>query len=868
MEKKLKIGFKANRPASALIMTIVLTVLLAAVGVMFVAVARMDRAATSNIADNKTLDLAAKSIIEIINKELIYDTPGVQVGQEYYDYPDVNNLWLASTEPYYYNGTYRWHQISDVTGYLSENSSVTTKKSFAVRDVNVDPPGSRKVILDYPEIILNYDGELYEGAKTDGKLNDEYWGQLADADGDGIADSKWIKLSDLRSSKGEPIFAAVRVIDNSGMVNVNTAHTFDPGSNEPNRIDGSTQMQVNLKGMLKGADSIVKLHEARCGDEPNNWGDYWYHVIRVYEAHDSSYMPFDISDELEMRYRYCIDSQFVARIEANTPASSFRIIPATLKGCGTANFGHLYWGRTDSDWRLEDWEKRITEPNNSYADRRHLQTAYNYDRIIDPNGDKMLNINDADVNSLYNIIYSVTDDVNIASQLAVNIVDYRDSDPNVSVYPKTSPKYFGFESQPFISEIAAIIDMTDPNNSSYYALELYNPFNESVDLKNFTLSVSDGNNISLNGTIPAYGYYVISNDPNKFTIDSNSEMAVNFKLSGDYADTDDPKDGIFDTWSNYDITIKRTAGLNEIILDAQKTTKGGFIPAAPTAFCAQRNQTNWQIVYQNMTAAASATLGKANTVTTTSGLNGNFALANEKFITVGDVVRPLIIGPNTTEAGTIAKRLESASGEKDIRLDLSDPNYQQIFKYITVLDLHTGDGDVQIKGRININTAPAFVIAQLPWVSSRNEYSEPNLALAKAIVAYRDKINISNDPNYKDRPDPCGFGNIGQLCNIIKGTDPNYGIDYYSRDSKDQTGFPDLTKSDGASDDFEERDLIFSRISNLVTVRSDVFTAYILVRVGVTGPQKRYTAILDRSRVPSDSNGVRTEAFQYVPEAR
>jgi len=41
-----------------------------------VLVARMDMAATSNIADSKMLDSAAKSIVAIISRELVLDTPG------------------------------------------------------------------------------------------------------------------------------------------------------------------------------------------------------------------------------------------------------------------------------------------------------------------------------------------------------------------------------------------------------------------------------------------------------------------------------------------------------------------------------------------------------------------------------------------------------------------------------------------------------------------------------------------------------------------------------------------------------------------------------------------------------------------------
>ncbi|MHC4156464.1 MAG: hypothetical protein ACYST6_16315, partial [Planctomycetota bacterium] len=92
-------------------------------------------------------------------------------------------------------------------------------------------------------------------------------------------------------------------------------------------------------------------------------------------------------------------------------------------------------------------------------------------------------------------------------------------------------------------------------------------------------------------------------------------------------------------------------------------------------------------------------------------------------------------------------------------------------------------------------------------------------------------------------------------------------------------GFPDLstessTGVDGAANDFEERDLIFARLSNLATVRSDVFTAYILVRIGTDGPQKRVVAVLDRSNVRRDpvsgtvSGRVKIRVLHPVPDAR
>ena len=86
-------------------------------------------------------------------------------------------------------------------------------------------------------------------------------GDKADADGDGVSDSKWIELDDITSNKGKPIYAAVRVIDNGAMLNVNTAYKFDPS--DPNAsvydLNGRNQMQINLMALA-----------GRAGDPPSS----------------------------------------------------------------------------------------------------------------------------------------------------------------------------------------------------------------------------------------------------------------------------------------------------------------------------------------------------------------------------------------------------------------------------------------------------------------------------------------------------------------------------------------------------------------------------------------------------------------------
>jgi hypothetical protein len=269
--------------------------------------------------------------------------------------------------------------------------------------------------------------------------------------------------------------------------------------------------------------------------------------------------------------------------------------------------------------------------------------------------------------------------------------------------------------------------------------------------------------------------------------------------------------------------------------------------------------------------AGTPTLGLVNGYNTSGDPNIIQAHpANSDFNNVGQIGMIFRKGAyykyGTSDANIIG--YNGINKEYQVRLNLADPNYQELFKYLMVIDPNdygNPDTEKRVKGRININTAPWYVISQLPWVSHRrNGYNDPNLA--KAIVVYRDATKITGGPDYRTRPNP-GIESIGQLCNVVDGSD-DYRIDYYSRLAGDQKVYPDLDPNDGAADDFEERDLIFARISDLVTVRSDVFTAYILVRIGVDGPQKRYMAILDRTGVTGPGDKVSVEAFQNVPAAR
>jgi hypothetical protein len=955
---------------SALILAVVLTSLLAIVGVTFIMFARVEKISTSAVTANKELNLAVDTVIADISRQLALDVPhyAPNYPQEYYDYPDPCNFWLANLEPYEAGvKNYRWRHISDVYENLGAASS----------DLQA------KVIPDYNQNITP--------------------AALADADGDGVADSRWVILPDVNSSKGKPIFAAIRIVDNGGMLNVNTAYKFDPGAADANKIDGSTQMQINLAALSqRGVNGSLAAAAATLQSwrDPNNLSGYEPNVIWNYGGPKDKYTPFDISDEVELRNRFLLDNQYIdTRIE-DLWADAFWKPNLEVPVDSNSKITEWFW-RAQHD---------ITGPNDIYS-YRHIGTIYSMDRIIRPDGIKMLNVNQAakikDANSIRNAIReSLLDadpllgfpqaDVN-ATQIAVNLTDFVDDDNNVVTTLKDvrGNTHYGFE-RPciYISELAQSFydpcdafspihppdpNSTDPNVHRSYAIELHKPYIEDNDPCGWQVSVYDATGLlrmvvpiiwtgtgrfhvllhedvnaplrnainppdGATGVSPdvvlmwpkvggAISYDVYFGDNFNSVRDANNTPGLWPEFKGNqtvrfydppgvldmnttyYWRIDDINSSFIinkgDVWSfttgapnsqiviadinfvsSYLIVLRREVNSVPIVVDSV------VVPAAdlsdPNRWwiddvnthiagysfqrdihphkCIRRLWDRW------LSRGGFPTIGGFNFFVWPV-LPSPFIQAhpeNKPFTNVGEIGMLLLRSAYSENPATT---IGPADTEYTTRVNLANPNYQQLFKYLTVFD-PTAHGanpnETRIKGRININTAPWYVIAQLPWVSQRINVLSNYVPdkLAQAIVAYRDKSLVPGvtDPNYIYRSGNPGFTSIGQLDNVVAATNRDYNIDYYARDGNDLLGFPDLTPGgilgDDAPDDFEERDVIFSRISNLVTVRSDVFTAYILVRIGVDGPQKRVVAILDRSETKSPAEKVKVIAIQQSPEPR
>jgi hypothetical protein len=853
---------------SALILTVVLTSLLAIVGVLFLMASRIDKMATTATADNRQLGFAVDSVVARIGEVLAQDVPVASNGQEYYDYPDANNAWLADLEPYMTPGdpNFYWRQVSNIAG-----SSIGNTRHVRIR-----------IVGDRESVNL-----------TDPNTN-------ADADGDGVGDARWFAVPGITSNKGDPIYAAVRIVDNGAMLNVNTGDKFDP--QDPNRlhVDGHSQLQVNVlalackRGDLPTAKDEAALLGFRANKSPTaaaNLAAYELQETWQYQSPSDVYTPFDLSDELELRYRYLLNQEGIdTRVE---DWGWFR--PLTV------------FSTPVDDPNLANWFVRATgvkpptllktvDPN-AYYSYRHIATTYNLDRIlaprpisrgpgIDPN--KMVNINmrktsgNADYVA-YVISQAVTTalpanlpGVADAAQIIANILDYIDDDSEVTVVwgtGSTSP-YFGFE-RPciYLSELAYrfVRDSRTNTVNKSYAIELCKPYFDDRDPHpgEWRLLLSNGLNqiITWSGTrqfdvllsedsqAPLASGYVSFKDMDKAADAASLDEYNAAKYASPSVEPLDSKG--FDKGTTIELQRKVVvSGQDHWLMVDRLTVPDAFLQNSEDGAVhrLQRDISKEKCFLRLWGAAGSATASLGN------GEN-NYISTDSRKIQAHPANRPLV---NIGELGMILAKspygISDASTvtAENMLINLAEPVYQNLFNYLTVMEpvnrnTNLEDNEMRVKGRININTAPAFVLAQLPWM----QYNDPTLKRAQAIVNYRNSYGA--------------FKTIGGLMLVpemrqLQSDGINNLYDVPTTGPTRPRG-PDLTP-DTVTDDNEERDLLFTRISDLVTVRSDVFSAYILVRLGATGPQKRVIAILDRGKTESAKDAVRVVSLEQVPDPR
>jgi hypothetical protein len=193
----------------------------------------------------------------------------------------------------------------------------------------------------------------------------------------------------------------------------------------------------------------------------------------------------------------------------------------------------------------------------------------------------------------------------------------------------------------------------------------------------------------------------------------------------------------------------------------------------------------------------------------------------------------------------------------------------------------TSQGNVGIEGLININTASWKVLSMLPMVTKNEDpsYVADNESLAKAIVSWRvthgpftSIYDLNSVIDYNSTSagtnTPPGFQNAEGWLKLTAGGAAGGVSSLNGLLSPPDPEFPSATASPGTAssvaEDYQSDFAMLSRISNLITTRSDTFTIYIEVQgwqnvgstVATSPPQpmitRRYAFIVDRSAINGD----------------
>ncbi|MCG3178497.1 MAG: hypothetical protein BIFFINMI_00825 [Phycisphaerae bacterium] len=516
-----------RRTGSALILVVALVVVLFVVGMGFLGMSQMDRAAGAIGLEDARLDVEANAVCEVVIGQLTRDlwgddanmlgngTSSHDVPDEPFDFPCTNSdpakfglwddAWLASTLPEKQaGGVYLWPHITNLAGPNFNRGVAATDTSVLASALE------------------------------------------ADADGDGVNDSRW-----LLSPNGQYRWA-VRVIDESAMINLNTAGRgtpFDLG-NTPYSVDApAASIEAVWSQYGNGAFKWMASNQS--------YGAYFGRSL----SSQSDIGSAELVKHPDLDYSMQLDNARITDTFPNAlpfrPWETFALQSYGVKPGPAA-------ARLELDWPMTFTDRAATVGSYSYtrsADRRYLIpdisetvpltnpfdaahinnslqmyfTSYSWVRNVHPNvmptGGAPSGAASWDAwMAIYKAGLKTADDpgclyVNNASphnalytkalvaafalsgamaptgglssqqveQAVVNLADWRDADQDLSTTGagggsnKVDTVYntsgiYGNEPQVFITEVAIKHYALSTWSNSRYALELFNPYNVDVNV--------------------------------------------------------------------------------------------------------------------------------------------------------------------------------------------------------------------------------------------------------------------------------------------------------------------------------------------------------------------------------------------------
>ncbi len=189
-----------RRRGSTLLLVLAALLLTMILGITYMQIVRLDRKGAIETAKQNDVDIVQSSVVNtigtLLRDDLGIDSAGTYFtgGKTLYDYPGATKKWLSTSAPVVdpSDSVYKWLQISYLNPTLAYQTSA----------------GS----TDTVQTLAPADAATVGSAKY----------AVTDADGDGITDSK-PEIAPIPSIRGIDYFVSIKIVDNSAMINANTA---------------------------------------------------------------------------------------------------------------------------------------------------------------------------------------------------------------------------------------------------------------------------------------------------------------------------------------------------------------------------------------------------------------------------------------------------------------------------------------------------------------------------------------------------------------------------------------------------------------------------------------------------------------------
>ncbi|MFG0247624.1 MAG: hypothetical protein ACF8OB_01965, partial [Phycisphaeraceae bacterium JB051] len=507
-----------------MLLVVAALLLIAMLGMAYLQTSRLDRA-TAQTSAKSYVDVVANASVayigEVLKSDLITSDDIIldrAQGIESYDFPwtsshhsysvqfndgttdtssggQLDDTWLASTEPEFQSGHKgTWPHITNLNGIYLRLPSLDSDNSMpdeisVNNDVSMDIKTRWGFDTDVPINVSNQSNNLDYATR-----NYEVLG--ADADGDGIYDSKWT-WAPIRQISGVSYVMAARIIDNSAMLNMNVALTqvnakdnfpgeapdYIPTGLNPTELDFGNFVYSNSGSTTE----LKKLLAYRLGVSPsstltlpvqeNNRYDYWLNGALSFDNFTAPYTKLGILNELELRYRNGLNNpEITATIEgasygmqdflrgSNTGESNYSNVPGvnkmddyfedevrhqltTVSGAGV--FRPALPNETPGFYTKSNLYNLLTpdSPINSYSFYKKLKSFYSNTGMSE---------------------YSDSQLEDMTKQMVMNYVDYADDDNLISQFQEYdnignllgysgevvgTTAVMGMEALPFITEV-------------------------------------------------------------------------------------------------------------------------------------------------------------------------------------------------------------------------------------------------------------------------------------------------------------------------------------------------------------------------------------------------------------------------------